>query len=115
MNNYKIEIEICEGNGGQLCKDGDKIVYPDLAREGICAWMYRGDGRNSYQVGQRFIYPEDIGNLCPWLRDGLQGIIQVLRLGGTLSWRYEGTPYEKVIDPEGTTTEFIRCIDPTAS
>ena len=26
-----------------------------------------------------------------------------------------GTAYEKVIDPEGVTTEFVRCPDPTAS
>lgn len=115
MSKYRIEIEICEGRGDQLCRDRDHIVYPDLAREGICAWMYRGDGRQSYQVGHKFAYPEDIGQLCPWLVDSLQGIIHVLRLGGTLSWRYEGTPYEKAIDPEGITTEFVRCIDPTAS
>jgi uncharacterized repeat protein (TIGR04076 family) len=115
MNNYKIEIEIYEGKGGQLRRDGEKIIYPDLAKEAICAWMYRGDGRQSYRVGQRFIYPDDAGKLCPWLLDSLQSITQVLRLGGTLPWRYEDTPYEKVIDPEGITTEFIRCIDPTAS
>ena len=112
---YKIEIEIHEGKGGQLRKEGDKIVRPDFEKEGICAWMYRGDGKQSYQVGQRFTYPEDLGKLCPWLVDSLHGVIHVLRLGGTLGWRYEGTPYEKEIDSEGVTTEFIRCIDPTAS
>ncbi len=46
---YKIEIEIFEGKGGQLQKDGDEMIYPDLVKEGICAWMYRGDGEKSYQ------------------------------------------------------------------
>jgi hypothetical protein len=115
MSSYRIEIEIYEGKGGQLEKDGHEIIYPDVEREGICSWMYRGDGRQSYQVGQRFAYPEDLGKLCPWLMDSLHSVLQVLRLGGTLSWDYEGTPYEKVIDLERITTEFIRCIDPTAS
>jgi uncharacterized repeat protein (TIGR04076 family) len=112
---YKIEIEIFEGNGGQLRKKGDKIIYPNVEKEGICAWMYRGDGEKSYQVGQTFTYPQDIGKLCPWLFDSLQSFIHVLRFGGTLGWRYAGTPYEKEIDLKGITTEFIRCPDPTAS
>jgi len=35
--------------------------------------------------------------------------------GGQL--RTDGTSpdYEKVIDPDGVTTEFVRCLDPTAS
>jgi hypothetical protein len=45
----------------------------------------------------------------------LQGIIHTLRFGGTLPWRYAGTPYEKAMDPEGVTTEYVRCIDPTDS
>ena len=115
MNDYKIEIEIFEGNGGNLQKDGERIVYPDLAAEGICAWMYRGDGHRSYRAGQKFTYPADAGKLCPWLVDTLQPMIHVLRLGGTLPWKYAGTPYEKVIDPDGMTTDVVRCVDPTAS
>ncbi len=112
---YSIDIEIFEGKGGELRREGDEIVYPDLAKEGICAWMYRGDGERSYRAGQKFSYPKDIGKLCPWLLDSLHGMIHTLRFGGTLGWRYTGTPYEKVIDPDGVTTEFIRCVDPTAS
>lgn len=115
MSDYKIEIEIHEGKGGPLQKEGDTVIYPDFAHEGICAWMYRGDGQKSYRVGQQFAYPEDSDKLCPWLLDSLHSIVQVLRFGGTLPWRYKDTPYEKVIDPEGITTEYIRCIDPTAS
>ncbi len=115
MPEYKIEIEIYEGQGGQLEKDGDEIIYPDIVKEGICAWMYRGDGEKSFHAGQRFAYPEEMGKLCPWLLDSLSGFIQALKFGATLGWRYTDTPYEKVIDPQGVTTEFIRCPDPTAS
>lgn len=116
MQQYKIEIEIFEGKGGQLRKEGDKVIYPEsLEEEGICAWMYRGDGQQSYQAGKKFIYPEDSGKLCPWLLGSMNSIIQTLRYGGTLPWTYRDTPYEKEFDPDGVTTEFIRCIDPTES
>jgi hypothetical protein len=46
MSDYKIEIEIYEGKGGHLRKDGDTIIAPDVVKEGICAWMYRGDGHS---------------------------------------------------------------------
>lgn len=107
MREYTIELEIFEGNGGVLRQDGS---FPDFAREGICAWMY-----GSYQVGHKFKYPEDLGLLCPWLLDSLSGILRVLEHGGDLMWRYRGTPYEKVIDPDGVTTEYLRCLDPTDS
>lgn len=107
MRDYHIEFEIYEGKGGQPLPDG---THPDIVKEGICAWMY-----DSYQVGQKFRYPEDLGEMCPWLMDSLTGMVRVLEQGGTLSWRYKGTPYEKVIEPDGVTTEFVRCPDPTAS
>jgi hypothetical protein len=107
MKDYAIELEIYEGKGGQPRADG---THPDLVKEGICAWMY---GR--YQVGQQFQYPADLGKLCPWLIDSLTGVIRALEHGGTLPWKYKGTPYEKVIDPDGVTTEYVRCLDPTAS
>jgi hypothetical protein len=112
MREYVIELEIFEGNGGQLRPDGP---HPDFVHEGICVWMYGGDGETSYQMGKKFRYPEDLGQLCPWLVDSLTGVIRALENGGTLPWRYRGTPYEKVIDPDGVTTEFVRCVDPTAS
>lgn len=111
----KIEIEIYEGKGGELKIDNGRIIYPKLEKEGICAWMYRGDGETSYQQGQVFRYPEDAGKLCPWLLDSMQGFIRVMQYGGRLGWRYKGTPYEKQINKKGITTEFVRCPDPTDS
>ncbi len=107
MKDYTIEFEIYEGNAGQLRTDG---TFPDFAKEGICAWMY---GRLA--VGQKFRYPDDTEEMCPWLLDSLTGMLRALENGGTLPWMYRGTAYEKVIDPDGVTTEFVRCPDPTAA
>jgi uncharacterized repeat protein (TIGR04076 family) len=107
MKEYSIELEIFEGNAGELHEDG---TYPDFAKEGICAWMY---GR--LKVGQKFRYPDDLGELCRWLVDSMTGMIRVLENGGELPWSYHRTPYEKVIDLDGVTTEYIRCPDPTKS
>jgi uncharacterized repeat protein (TIGR04076 family) len=115
MMKFKIEIEIFEGSGGKLRREGDDIVTPDFAQEGICPWMYFGDGEKSYQQGQRFSFPEEVGILCPELQDSMHGMLRTLQYGGTLFWTYEGTPYEKEIDLEGVTTEYIRCPDPTAA
>ena len=68
---------------------------------------------SAHAVGDKFAYPADRGKMCPWLLDSMNGAIRVLEYGGTMSWMYVGTPYQKVIDPEGVTTEFIRCPDPT--
>ncbi|MCX6093002.1 MAG: hypothetical protein NTX23_09085 [Candidatus Bipolaricaulota bacterium] len=107
MREYTIELEIYQGRGGQPRADG---THPDLVKEGICAWMY-----GSYEVGHRFRYPEGLGLLCPWLVDSLTGFLRALENGGTLPWKYSGTSYQKAIDPDGVTTEFVRCPDPTAS
>ncbi len=107
MKDYCFELEIIEGNPGEVRSDG---TYPDFAREGICAWMY---GR--LVVGQKFRYPEDLGEMCPWLMDSLTGMLRALEHGGELPWKYRGTPYEKVINENGVTTEYIRCPDPTKS
>jgi uncharacterized repeat protein (TIGR04076 family) len=66
-----------------------------------------------HQAGQTFKYPDEKGKICPWLMDSMNGAIRVLEYGGTMPWLYEGTPYRKVIDPNGLTTEFIRCPDPS--
>jgi len=68
-----------------------------------------------HQLGEKFVYPADRGKMCAWLLDSMSGAVRVLEYGGTMPWLYTGTPYEKVIDPDGVTTEFIRCPDPTDS
>ena len=83
---YKIEIEIYE------------------AKDSICR----------HKEGQKFNYPEDLGKICPWFIDSMWTVIRLLQAGVTLPWTYKGTPYEKVIDPDGITTEYIRCGDPTS-
>lgn len=116
MKRYQFEIEIYEGEGGHLEKTRDRVVAPeDRARRGICAWMYKGDGERSYRVGQRFVYPDEAGKLCPWLLSSMDGFLKTLMHDGDLPWTYAGTPYEKVVDPQGVTTEFVRCPDPSAS
>jgi len=85
---YAIEIEVIEG-----------------PKEG-CA---------NHKVGQKFKYPEDRGKMCEWLLDSMNGAIRVLEFGGTMPWTYEGTSYQKVIDLNGVTTEYIRCPDPSRS
>lgn len=76
--------------------------------------VFESGGCAYHKVGDKLKYPEDRGIMCPWLLDSVSGMIHVLRFGGTLPWKYEGTPYEKEIDPEGITTEFVRCPDPTS-
>lgn len=67
-----------------------------------------------HPVGARYQYPQELGRICPWLQDSMAGMLRVLALGGTLPWQYPGTPYEKETDPNGVTTEFVRCPDPTS-
>jgi hypothetical protein len=68
-----------------------------------------------HKKGEVFHYPDDWAKVCPWLRGSLNDFIRILEFGGILRWRYEGTPYEKVIDPDGVTTEYVRCPDPTSN
>ena len=83
---YKIEIEIFEARPDTWC----------------------------HKKGDKFTYPADMGKICPWLLGSMHDAIILLQKGVTLFWKYENTPYEKVIDPKGVTTEFIRCPDPTS-
>lgn len=84
---YKIEVEIYEAREDTWC----------------------------HKKGDKFEYPEDMGKICPWLLSCMNDFIKVLQHGAILPWKYEGTPYEKVIDPDGVTTEYVRCPDPTAN
>ena len=68
-----------------------------------------------HKKGDKFKWPEDMGKICPWLRSSMHDFIRLLQNGVTLNWKYENTPYEKVIDPDGVTTEYVRCPDPTSA
>ncbi len=77
--------------------------------------IFESDGIcNRHKVGEKFKFPEDNGKICHWLLDSMNSMIRVLKYGGMLPWTYSNTPYEKNIDPNGITTEFVRCPDPTA-
>ncbi len=84
---YRIEIEIFEARADTWC----------------------------HKRGDKFEYPKDVGKICPWLVSSMHDFLRILEFGGTLPWKYEGTPYAKVIDPDRVTTEFVRCPDPTAN
>jgi len=66
-------------------------------------------------LGEKFKYPDDIGKLCPWLMDSVNTMVRVLQFGGSLPWGYKGSEYEKIMDEDGITTEFVRCPDPTSA
>ena len=68
-----------------------------------------------HKKGDVFNYPEDKGKLCSWLLDSAATMIRILEYDGKLPWTYPDTPYEKIIDKNGVTTEFIRCPDPTSA
>ena len=84
---YKLEIEIYEARPDTWC----------------------------HKKGDKFNYPQDIGKICPWLLSSMHDFLIVLAQGVVLPWKYENTPYQKVIDPNGVTTEYIRCPDPTSN
>lgn len=84
---YKIDIEIFEARPDTWC----------------------------HKKGDKFEYPKDMAKICPWLMSSMHDFIILLQQGATLPWKYEGTPYQKVIDPDGVTTEYVRCPDPTAN
>ncbi len=77
--------------------------------------VVEGEQSECHLVGDLFNYPEDRGILCPWLLNSLESMIKVLEFGASLPWDYKGTAYEKVNDPEGLSTEFVRCPDPTSA
>jgi len=97
--------------------NGDIMVYRRKTAKGytIELEIFESGGCGIHKVGDKLKYPQDRGIMCPWLLDSANSMILVLLAGGTLPWTYEGTPYEKKIDSEGTTTEFVRCPDPTSS
>lgn len=77
--------------------------------------IIEGNKCDFHKIGDKFHYPDDIGKICPWLLDSVNSMVRVLQFGGTLPWKYSGTPYEKEIGAEKLTTEFVRCPDPTSA
>jgi len=77
--------------------------------------IIKGEGCDHHRLGDTFRYPDDIGDICPWLLDSINSMIRILQFGGTLPWKYQDTEFEKMLNPDGVTTEFIRCPDPTDS
>ena len=70
------------------------------------------DNATCVQKGAKYEYPRDKGKICHWLLGSMNEFLLLLQYGVNLNWKFEGTPYEKVIDPDGVTTEFVRCPDP---
>ena len=68
-----------------------------------------------HKVGNKYSWPEDKAKICSWLLDSASAMIRVLEYDGRLPWTYSKTPYAKVIDKGGITTEFVRCPDPTSA
>jgi uncharacterized repeat protein (TIGR04076 family) len=77
--------------------------------------IYKGENCDHHKLGQTFRYPDDIGAICPWLLDSINSMVRVLQFGGTLPWRYQDTEYEKELENDGVTTEYVRCPDPTSA
>ncbi|OGF59511.1 MAG: hypothetical protein A2Y62_07060 [Candidatus Fischerbacteria bacterium RBG_13_37_8] len=89
---------------------------PKRARYKIEFEVYEArEDSSCHKKGDKFEYPGDWGKVCPWLRGSMNDVVRLLQFGVTLPWKYEGTPYEKVIDPDGITTEYVSCPDPTAN
>ena len=72
-----------------------------------------GKQTRCHKLGEKFTYPKDMGKICSFLASALDPVLTSMKAGAIYTWKYEGTPYEKVIDPEGVTTEYIRCPDPS--
>ena len=66
-----------------------------------------------HKKGDKFSYPDEMSKLCPWLLASMHDFLRLLENDVTLGWKYEGTPYEKVLNENGITTEYVRCPDPT--
>jgi uncharacterized repeat protein (TIGR04076 family) len=66
-----------------------------------------------HKKGDKFEYPAEMSKLCPWLLASMHDFIRLLENDVTLGWKYEGTLYEKVLNENGITTEYVRCPDPT--
>lgn len=106
-----------ELSGDQEKQEGQKVEAPKRPpRYKLDIEIYEArEDTWCHKKGDKFEYPKDMPKICPWLLMSMHDMLILLKNGVTLPWKYEGTPYEKVIDPEGVTTEYVRCPDPTAN
>ncbi len=101
-------------SGAVITSSQDPPPPPKRKKYKIDVEIYEvGKKTRCYKGGEKFQYPDERGKVCHWLQDSMNAAIRVLQYGGTLPWYYRGTPYEKVIDKNGITTEYIRCPDPS--
>ena len=103
---------------GNLERSGQQTGTPPPARKSYRIEIQIYEARPDtwcHKKGDKFLYPQDWGKICPWLRGSLNDFVRILEFGGTLPWLYKDTPYEKVIDSNGVTTEYVRCPDPTSN
>jgi hypothetical protein len=110
----------CAGIGAapalsQQPKSQEPSAPPPRKRYTFEIEVVEGPKSRCHKVGEKFAYPQDFGKLCGWLRDSMSGALRAMEWGAMLPWTYKGTPYEKVLDVDGVTTEFIRCPDPTSA
>jgi uncharacterized repeat protein (TIGR04076 family) len=77
--------------------------------------IYEGEKCSRHKLGETFKWPQQVGKVCPWLLASADAMIKVLQYDGRLGWSYKGTPYEKIQNVDGVTTEYVRCPDPTDS
>ena len=76
---------------------GSNEVAPQRKRFNIEIEIYEvREDIQCHRKGEKFKYPDDMGKLCPWLRTSLHDFLRLMENDVTLTWRYEGTPYEKV-------------------
>ncbi len=68
-----------------------------------------------FKVGEKFSNIQDLGKKCDWLAESATSMSKILEYDGTLPWDYKGTKYEKILNKDGVTTEFVRCPDPTSA
>lgn len=86
----------------------------DVPRYEVEVEVYEvGPKTRCHKKGEKFKWPKEMCGLCHWLGSALDPVLTSLAGGAIYPWKYQGTAYEKVLDPEGVTTEYIRCPDPT--
>ena len=41
--------------------------------------IFQGDSCDHHKLGVKFKYPDDIGELCPWLMDSVNTMVRVMQ------------------------------------